>query len=359
MKKGWIIITAIIIVLIAIRLVLPYFVKNYVNNVLADLDGYRGSVRDVDLDLYRGAYVIKGITIVKTGDSIPVPFVDVARIDLSVHWKAIFNGSVAGEVILESPVVNFAVTEGDDPGSTNEKISQDGSGIDWTKTLDNLMPLRINHFEVKNGKISYKDFSTKPQVDISISDLFLVATNLSNVQDKSQKLPSTLHIRGTSLGGGLLDVKAKLNILRKIPDFDMDLKFEGVDLTALNSFIKAYTKADVEKGTFSLYSELTADDGNLNGYMKPVVEDLKILEWDKEEGGFFQKVWESIVGGITEIFKNHPHDQFATQVTIRGDLNNMNVGTWQAILNIFKNAFIQALSKQVDDSVNFSGEKKD
>lgn len=355
MKKKWKIGLIVLIVLVTIRVALPTIVKKYVNKTLNELDGYSGSVDDIDLNLFRGAYVIKKLNIVQTGDSIPVPFVAIDQIDLSVHWKALFNGSIVGEVILNKPVVNFAVAEGE---SEDGKVSQDGSGADWTQTLDDLMPLQINRFEIVNGQINYKDFTSRPKVDISVNDLNLLAQNLGNVKDKKQQLPSSLSMHANSIGGGILNVDAKLNILKKIPDFDIDFEFENVDLTALNDFVKAYTHTDIEKGTFSLYSELAATDGALNGYVKPVIEDLKILDWENENDGFFNKVWQSVVGLVTEVLKNHPKDQFATQTPIQGDLNNMDVGIWSTVWNIFKNAFIEALSKRVENTVDITNSQE-
>ena len=129
-------------------------------------------------------------------------------------------------------------------------------------------------------------------------------------------------------------------------------------MTALNDFIKAYTKTDVEKGSLSFYTELAAEDGILDGYLKPVIEDLKIINWKKEKEAFLSKIWESIVGGITSLFKNHSKDQFATKTPVHGDLNNIDVGILPAIGNILKNAFIQAFSKQVDDTIDLSSVEK-
>ena len=178
-----------------------------------------------------------------------------------------------------------------------------------------------------------------------------MATNLGNVKDEAVKLPSTLKATGTSLGGGLLDIDAKLNVLKKIPDIDLDLQFENVDVVALNDFIRAYAKVDAEKGIFSLYSELAIDNGEITGYVKPIIEDLQIIDWSKEEESFIKKAWETIVGGIVEIFKNQPEDQLATKVPLAGNVNNLEAGVWPTVWNIFKNAFIEALSKQVEGSV--------
>ena len=63
------IIIGIVALLIIIRLILPYFVLKYVNNKLANLEDYYGHLEDIDLSLYRGAYIIKDLKILKTETS--------------------------------------------------------------------------------------------------------------------------------------------------------------------------------------------------------------------------------------------------------------------------------------------------
>ena len=54
-----------------------------------------------------------------------------------------------------------------------------------------------------------------------------------------------------------------------------------------------------------------------------------------------------------EIFENQPKDQFATKVPMEGDLSNPDTAILPAIWTIFRNAFINALNKSVDDTIEF------
>src|SRR5688500_15635389 len=99
-KKLWIALGSILLLLIIGRLMLPFFAMRYVNKVLADIEGYEGSISDVDIHLIRGAYVIYGLKMFKVNGHDKVPFVDIPSIDLSVEWRALFKGSLVGEVIF-------------------------------------------------------------------------------------------------------------------------------------------------------------------------------------------------------------------------------------------------------------------
>ena len=61
MKKKYKILICIVVLLIAIRIVLPYIVLHYANKTLANMKGYYGHIDDIDLSLYRGAYIINDI----------------------------------------------------------------------------------------------------------------------------------------------------------------------------------------------------------------------------------------------------------------------------------------------------------
>jgi hypothetical protein len=351
MSKKWIWVFIIIGIIVGIRIALPFIIKDYVNSTLQEMENYGGSVDDIDLHLFRGAYVIKDINIYEETDTFSVPFLSISRVDLSLEWGALFRGKLAGKILIDNPVVNFTV-EGD--------ATQDGSETNWQEMVKDLMPVNINRFEIKNGVISFKNYNTKPVIDVYIHDMNLVATNLSNVEQEEEALPSNINATGTSIGGGNFNVEAHLNALKEIPDMDLTMTFEDVDMTALNDFIRAYTKTDVEKGTFNLYSEVIIDDGHLKGYVKPVLEDVQILDWEEEEGGFLRKAWEAIAEGIKTIFENPEEEQVATQVPIEGNLNEMDleVGLWPTIWELFRNAFVEAISKQTENSIDFPLQEK-
>src|SRR5687767_9028432 len=93
-NKIFLTVAIIAVVLIAVRAALPGVVKDYVNRTLAGLEAYDGSVQDIDLALWRGAYRIDGVRIVKRGAEQEVPFFDADRVDLSVQWSSLLRGSL-------------------------------------------------------------------------------------------------------------------------------------------------------------------------------------------------------------------------------------------------------------------------
>ncbi len=329
---------SLLVILVVGRIYLPYWVKDYANQTLSNIDGYRGSVDDVDIALYRGAYVIHGLKIYKLDKGIPVPFIDFARTDLSIQWGALFDGRIVGDVTLDRPVINFA-------RSASGATAQTGVETDWTVPIKELMPLDINFVEINNGKIAYKDFFTSPNVDVYIDNMSARATNLRNAEDKKAAMPSDVTVSGTSIGDGKLNIAGKMNILKKIPDFDFDAKLESISLPAMNNYARPFIGIDFESGNLNIYTELLVKDGAVSGYVKPLATSVHIM--DSEPDDAIKFIWEALVSGVMEIFSNQKEDQFATQIALEGRLDSPQTNIWSTLGGIFRNAFGQAFSNTI------------
>ena len=103
--KYWIITLA---VLIAIRIALPFIVLNVLNSRLQNLEGYTGSIEDIDLALYRGGSKIKGFKFF-SNDHPDHPLIEAQLIDWSIQWNQIWNGAIVGEAYIVKPSVRFKI----------------------------------------------------------------------------------------------------------------------------------------------------------------------------------------------------------------------------------------------------------
>ncbi len=352
-KKGLKIFIAILLVLIAIRIALPYVVLHYGNKALAEMDGYYGHMEDVDLALYRGAYKVKKMYLNKvdsvTGEQ--TEFVKVELTDLSIEWAALFQGSIVGEVRIENPEISFT-KEKVEP----KQIIKDSN--DFRRVLKKAMPLDVNKLTIHSGKIRYIDKTSDPNVDISLTEIELLAKNLTNSSRQTETLPSPITMTA-NLYKGKLSLDMGIDLLEENPTFDLTTELNNTDLTELNDFFKVYGKFDVNKGEFGLYTEFAAKDGNFKGYVKPVLKDLDVLGKEDSEDGLLRKTWEGIVGTAGDIFKNQKQDQVATKVPIEGSFNNPDILTLEAIWNVLKNAFIKALMPAVDQQISINSVEKE
>jgi len=336
----WLILALLVAAIIAVHLYLDIWLKDYVNRVLSDLNGYEGSAESIDVAFYRGAYTIHHLKLYKKNGNIPVPFLSVETVDFSVQWTALFHGRIVSNADLEKPILNFAI-------APNGNAKQNGMGVDWTKPIKDLMPIDINHVTFRNGMLTYRDFSTTPKVDVYIHRMSGEVRNLRNVVDKTHPLPSTLEVDGDSIGGGRLSITGRLNILKEVPDMKLAAKLENVNLKALTDYSNAYASVDIRGGTLDVYSELNVKDNEVSGYVKPLAKGVKLIDLHKSANPI-KLAWETIVTGIVEIFTNHSHDQFATKIPLSGRLDNVHTQMLPALGGIIRNAFIEAFKPTFD-----------
>ncbi|MDB2462842.1 DUF748 domain-containing protein [Algibacter sp.] len=308
--------------LIVFRFYLPTFVKNQINKTLTDIPGYYGEVKDVDIALYRGAYVINGMYLNKLKAKTEVPYLNFPNTDISIEWGALFKGKIASEIIMHDPEVIYVV---EDQNATDADVDVD----DWTKALTDIVPIDVNKFTVHNGKIAYVELGTNPNIDLHFDDLELTATNLRNVVEKDRTLPSPIHATGVSIGGGKMTLDGRINLVKQIPDMDVSFALEKANVTALNDFTRHYAGIDFESGNFELFSEIAIADGNLKGYVKPLIENSKLIGKDD---GVLGVLWEGLVGFFKFVLKNQSTNTIATKIPIEGDLNNVKSGVWPTVI---------------------------
>ncbi len=345
-KTLFIIAGSVLVLLIGLRIALPYILLKYVNRQLTLIDGYRGHVDDIDVALYRGAYTIKTINLDKTGSSIPVPFFKADIIDLSIEWSALFNGRIVAEIDVDRPVLNFV------KGPT-KATSQTDIDKDWTTVVDKLIPFKLNRFTINDGEIHFRDYHSSPKVDIKATKVEVLAENLSNAKHAKDRLPSTV-TASASVYDGEAKLDMKVDPLTTVPTFDMNARLTTLNITKLNDFLKAYGNFDSEQGTISLYSEAAAKDGKVTGYVKPIIKDLKVVNWKEDKDNLPKLAWESVVGAVAWLLNNHPKDQIATKASFSGSITKPDVDIWSVVAQLLRNAFIQALYPSLENTVNIN-----
>lgn len=341
----------VILVLIGVRLALPYVLKAYVNHDLNKSHDYTGSVGSITVALWRGAYQIHEVNILKRNFKIPVPFFSAALIDLSVQWNELFHGKIVSEITMKNAHLNFV------SGPTAGQ-SQSGVENNWAATLESLAPFKINSLVVTNSQIHFENPYSVPPVDVYMMHVFGVATNLTNARNVKQALPAGVSAVGKTLGQGRFYLQCNLNPLAKTPTFQLNASITNVDLLQLNDFLDAYGKFKVASGDFALFTSFAAADGKYDGYFKVFFKNLDVFQWQKEKKeDILQVFWDAIVGTVADIFKNQPHNQLATKVPITGTFNKTDVHLWPTIQTLLRNAFVRALLPKFDQRVTTQNAK--
>jgi hypothetical protein len=336
----------LVVALIGARLVLPTLVRDYINGVLADNGAYTGHVADVDLALWRGGGEIRGLEIVKRNGEVPVPLLALPRAYGSLQWGALLrHGELVLEATVEKPALHLVA-------GPNQAEQQFGEGGRWQETVEALTPIRVDRLTVRDGRVHFHDFHSEPRVDVSLSDISLEARNLTNIRDPEDELPAHARLTATPMTAGQVIVTADLDPLARAPRFDVDAEIKGLELEPWNSFLRAYGGFDVESGTIAVYAEVEAREGRFDGYLKPFVLGLDVLdvEAEKEEQNWFESAWEAVVGGTAELLQNQSAEQLATRVPLSGSVENPETEFWPTFVNVLRNAFVEAFAQRLESA---------
>lgn len=337
---------SLIVLLLAVHLALPYLVRDYLNDRLADMGDYRGHITDVDLAWWRGAYQINDLKIVKTSGKVPVPLLDAPLIDLSVSWHSLwYDRAVVAKVTFIRPELNFV-----DGG--NKQNSQTGQGTDWRQQLEKLLPITLNEVRIDNGTLSFRNFNARPPVDLKATQLQASIRNLTNVRDEKGRRDA--HFDGTArlLGDARVESRATFDPFSDFDNFEFRLRATDIQLRRLNDFANAYGRFDFNAGHGDLVIEAQAREGRLHGYIKPLLRDVDVFNWQQDvqdkDKGFFRSVWEALVGASENVLKNQSKNQFATRVELRGSVHQRDISAFEAFLQILRNGFIQAFNARYE-----------
>jgi hypothetical protein len=118
----------------------------------------------------------------------------------------------------------------------------------------------------------------------------------------------------------------------------------NTDLPSLNDLLRSFGRFDVAAGKLSVYSQVAVKDGNIEGYVKPMFADLEVYNYQKDKNTpIMHQAKELLIGGASHLFKSRRTNQVASDFDLRGKLTSPNVDTWQALRQVLRNAFIQAI----------------
>jgi len=165
-------------------------------------------------------------------------------------------------------------------------------------------------------------------------------------------LPAGIVANAKAIGNGTMTFNLQFNPVAPAPEYQLQAALTNVDLPALDDFLRAYGKFDVAKGEFAMFTSIAATNKAYDGYVKVFFNHLDVFQWNKERGkNILQIFWDAIVGAVTTVLKNQPHDQLATKVPISGVYTNSSVDLASTIGELLRNAFIRALLPKYDKQV--------
>jgi len=373
----WWVLGTVVVLLIALRLIAPWLVTAVLNRKLAALPDYTGHVARVSLSLYRGAYQLHDVRFDSRPGIAPALDITCRELEIAMLWPRLLHGALAGSVVIIEPNVTVTVrptaasglavapptTQPPQPPQPQAQPAPArtpaGAPVpkrSWQQIVGSFFPIDIAQIQLARGRMVYRD--PGKAIDLGLGDVSLAVTNITNraASSPSHTRIASFTAQGTTIGGGALRFGGDLDPFASVPQFAVQLALVHIDLTALDGLFIRYEKINIKKGSASIYVELHCSHGRLTGYLKPLLTDVSIFRLADVKKHGISAVKEAVVGTIAETFKNHPHDRFAGEVPLMGDITRPSTSIWKTIVSVVRNAFIKALQPGFDPQHEPPGE---
>jgi hypothetical protein len=319
------------------RLMLPGVARWYVNRALDENPLYQGKIGDITIHLWRGAYSIHDVRIVKVTGNVPVPFFSAKTVDFAMQWNALLHHKLVGQVSLEQPQLNFV-------DAPSDAESQTGEGGPWLQMIRDLFPFKINAANIHDAQVHFRTYQGQHPVDVYLDHLDGSIDNLTNIRDDVTPLVTTIKAHGLAMDQADFDFEMKLDPFSYEPAYHMAARLLGLDVTKLDDLALTYGRFDFKRGWLDLVIEVDAKSGLLSGYAKPLFRNLIVfdLRQDVRDDNPLQFFWQALVGVTTQALKNQNRDQFGTLIPFTADLTGTKPDILAGVGNVLRNAFIRA-----------------
>ena len=266
-------------------------------------------------------------------------------IDFSLQWRELFRGSAVGEVVMHDPVLNLV------QGPTDEE-QQLGTGVNWPQEIRDLSPFRLNMVEARNGLVTFRAPGISTDDSLTLRDFQMQLRNLTNVQDVEEPAFAEIDVRGGIMGNAPLTLTGRIDPNETTADVrhrSIDRRRaarrrEPVAARVPEGRCRDGRVLDVRgaRGRRGPLRRLRAADPR-----GPAVRSTRT----RTSRAPFRKAWEGLVNVAAKILENREEEQVATQIPLRGEIENPDVDILPAMVNLMRNAFVAAFSHSLEGSI--------
>lgn len=201
--------------------------------------------------------------------------------------------------------------------------------------------LKVDTLKLTNSQLGFVNEGASPKYRLFMADMNLSLKNLSNQTGAGR---SEFQAQGTFMGSGTTAMSGEFRSTATPADFAIRLKLDEAKLPDLNGLLMAHAGVDVAEGLFSVYTEIKVKNGRVEGYIKPLIKNLKIYERAKDqEKPFGKRVKIHVLQFFANLFRNHTTQAVATVVRISGSTHEPKASEWEVLRKLIGNGLSRAI----------------
>jgi hypothetical protein len=297
--------------------------KYAISNV--PLSAFDPEIRQINIDVSGGRLASDGLL-----EYSP----KVTRVDVN-------NASIAGVAVgyVHSPATQKQEAQ---------RVKETGKAIEKQNNRP-AVDITVREFDIGKSNFSYTDQTTNPNYKLFLNDTDLTLTNLSNHQQKGS---ANLALHGKFMGNADSTIGGDFLASQQGPAFNLKIAILNTDLPSLNDLLRAFGRFDVAAGKLSVYSQIAIKNGDMDGYVKPIFTDVEVYNYQKDKNTpILHQAKELAIGAASRLLKNQSTEEVASDIDLKGKLTSPDVDTWQAVGQVLRNAFIEAIIPGFDRAV--------
>ena len=366
LQKAWPWLAAVILVLIGIRVALPYALTWQMNRVLSAPGPYQGHVDGISLDLWRGAYQVHSMVVTVTrDDGKPKPLFSSELVLISLDWRQLLIGRIRSSIVLNRPRLIIAPS-----GPVTGSIASDDVALPtppaekapaqaqkpprerWQDRVSSVIAFRIDELRINDGLMQYYDEGRG--VDLGIDHIGGEVLGIAGGK-ASKPTFATFDLNGGTTGGGSLHLIGRADPWALAPTFDVQAEIKGLHLVGLNASSKHLNGLTFRKGVFSANAEVHAADGEMLGYVKPLFNDLDVATYGTNQDNIAKTLfWKAAIVVAENLLPNDDTEALAARIPITGRFDHPETDTWTIVGSVLGNAFLSAILPGFEGMTQFT-----
>lgn len=227
-----------------------------------------------------------------------------------------------------------------DPGAQASERAERLAKASAALAEEPTLRLEVEELHALDAEIGVVNRAVSPTYRVFIEHADVRVLNVSNQPDQGR---GWVMLNGRFMGSGSSELWTSFVADKEASDVNVAVQIRDTTMRSLNDVFRAHADIDVVGGQFSFFSELYASGGRIDGYVKPLFVDIDIYDTRQERGDSLgQHLYEGAVGGVAALLENRDH-RAATRATVSGRTDAPQLSTWEAVTNLVRNAFFDAI----------------
>jgi hypothetical protein len=215
----------------------------------ASLKGYTVRIEKLRVRPFGLGVTLRNLSVRQNENPEP-PVAVFPRLQATVQWRELLALRLVADFLLDKPVVYVNLKQLRQEAADETPVKQKG----WQQAVEQIYPLKINLFRVRDGEITYVD--EDPKRPLHVTSLQLTANNIRNIHSKDRDYPSPVRAEAIIFETGHAKVEGHADFLAEpFMGIHVLMNLDGIPLDYFHPII-ARSNLDIRNGVMNLAGEV-------------------------------------------------------------------------------------------------------